>query len=290
MRFRESHRYHEVNHLPRPDFTGSPNIDSKVLVAVMKTMNEGSVSSAKSCIGNPDVADQLQFRVELGSKVKAGQRRSLSVDPAAGQHRKRGGFLREDECGVVESSSLGRPSSDHFAMQKSGVSYVMTPRADDTFASRLRITSCKRAEGDCKFGPSKEAEKFLTHANEPLYRFEVKAVEDLEQGPVSVSRERHARPGDSTCNPITMEGERSFVDDHATFRAGMSNHSVGISCALSHDSASKFAAATRGRRFASEPAFADLCRHVAEVSMEGSIGRRVNNPSSHMAETLKWDA
>jgi len=166
----------------------------------------------------------------------------------------------------------------------------MTPRSDDTFASRLRITSSKRGDGNCKYGLSKEAEKFLTHANEPLYRFEVKAVEDLENSSASMLRERSRRPGDSICNPIAMEGERSFVDDHTTFRVGSSNHSVAMSTALDYNSAPKAAAAARRCRLASEPVFAELCAHVEEVTAAGSIGRRANNSSGHMADILKWDA
>jgi len=159
----------------------------------------------------------------------------------------------------------------------------MTPRSDDTFASRLRITPCKRAGGDCKYGISREAEKFLTHANEPLYRFEVKAVEDLEKDGV------YSRRGcsENRFNPLVMEDERSFVDDHTTFRVGASNRSIGLSTALGHDSAPKAAAAARKNRLAVEPVFADLCAHVAA---EAGIAKRVNAHSSHMAETLKWDA
>lgn len=275
---------------PGQTLLAAPNMDSHAVGEVLETMNEACGSSAKSCIGNPDVADQSQFRVELGSKIKAGARRSLSVDLTAGRHRQRGGFLQEDRDGDLEGSSRGRPSPDHIVMQKTGVSYIMTPRSDASFASRLRITSSKRGDGNCKYGLSKEAEKFLTHANEPLYRFEVKAVEDLENSSASLLRDCSVRPGDSTCNPITMEGERSFVDDRTTFRVGNSNNSVTMSTVLGHDSAPKAAAAARRRRLASEPVFAQICAHVEEVASEGSIGRRARNSSSHMADTLKWDA
>lgn len=284
MNLEEAHRYHDGTHV---GFAGSPSIDSSMVATVMKTMNEDAGSAAKASIGNPDVADQRQFRVELGSRIKAGERRSLSVDPAAGRHRKRGGFLQEDHHGVLEGSSRARPSAHHFAMQESDIAYVMTPRADDAICRHIRITSCKRGDGAYKYGQSKEAEKFLTHANEPLYRFEVKAVEDFERMPASVSEERR---NSTRINPTAMESERSFLDDHATFRAGISNHSSSMSQALSHASAPKAAAMTRSHRLVSEPAFAELCGHVAEISTEGALGRRVNNVASSMADVLKWDA
>merc|ERR550532_1253046 len=165
---------------------------------------------------------------------------------------------------------------------------ICSPRHSDP-PFPVRITSCKRSDGEYKGGISRLAEDHYLNANQEVYRFELSSLSP------SLSRSASVPPEP----PCQLQGA-TWTDWYSDQGGG------GIRCfpqvydssemegTTNQDGASRQAALEREVRLASDSKFADLCAITGDLALRstqevGSLLERTHaGTSSGMASSLAW--
>lgn len=162
----------------------------------------------------------------------------------------------------------------------------ISPRKEDPPPS-VRISSWKRGEGEFKYHLSPQAEKLARAGNEPLYRYERKAVDEQIKNatpPVSPRQLRDPREKMPWGSDLQTEKGaesprvRSHVDN-PTFRYGRANDSNSFSRTMNSKLVNDEFSAERKARLASERAFADVCEHTEVAQQQKQQERRSRSAS-----------
>jgi len=252
----------------------------------------------------------------LAKKSGEGARRSHSADPtpAAGEHRKRGFMLQDEEgqwVGKTRKGPLQPPSLIETAEE---MRMTMAPSQADPPPS-ARITSAKKAEGLSKHGVTKHAEMLSTHWDRPLFRYEMWALEEQQGRDVKPLRRAgsappggrfsgekengvpHAGvpvPGHGARNPVTMEGEEVPLS-RSRIHQNRSNTSHLFRMASNHEEGAKENEWARSIRLATDTSFADICKVTVDVKTSDTEAfqkikdERLSGLSRGMAASLAWE-
>mmetsp|Transcript_100906 Transcript_100906/g.314579 ORF Transcript_100906/g.314579 Transcript_100906/m.314579 type:complete len:244 (-) Transcript_100906:82-813(-) len=242
----------------------------------------------------------------MGRKAKPSAGRSLSADAKAssdagspaGCYRKKPAVDLE---GPPESRHriLGAP--DRVAEGRDQVAMALTPRGTDP-PLPVRITSCRKGDGEHKHGPSRLSEKIMLHWNQPLYRFEIAAREEESGTPrrsASVPPpQRTSRSQSGGWSYLAAEGGEETEPPpwgRGLRRRPRLRESRDILECTNHEVLAERAARERAHRLTEDRQFADLCELTEQARTRGGADlgaikeRSYHKISTNMASILSWE-
>jgi len=283
---------------------GSPNYDS---VSVHKILKEGIGPD-----GAPCETSEESFKRQMGRKTKPtitsgepglrdAHARSQSTSPRHERFIKKFGIDLEASP-EQRSRVLGK--AEFGAIHRNEVAMILTPRDSDP-PLPVRITPCKKGDGENKYKLSKHSEKISLHWNQPLYRYEMPPP----GGPappgrsMSLPPERPARPFGGKWNPLTQEGcdeaggsgQIMQLSGGGPRRFPKLHESTEMLQVTNHWLVAQNVAQERLERLEKDKKFADLCQltdenKAREAAQIGALKERNNHKvSTNMASILTWE-